>query len=165
MTSEAPAAASRARPALPSTLADRIGFRLHTTSEEVTALVDAALAQLGLKGVQYGLLALLEEQEGLSQQQAAARILVDRTTMVALVDELERQGRVQRRQDPADRRRHALSLTAGGREVVRRAHAVVTEAETRFLAPLRPEERRTLQGLLTRLDEQARSAPAPDPPS
>ena len=157
MSAHAGSATRRGRPSLPRTLGDRIGFRLHTTSAEVTALVDAELADLGLRGTQYGLLALLEEHGGLSQQEAAAGILVDRTTMVTLVDELERQGRVERRPDPADRRRHALYLTASGRQITRRAHDAVTAAENRYFAPLSKADQRALQALLVRLDLPSRA--------
>jgi DNA-binding MarR family transcriptional regulator len=142
------------RPALPATLGNRIGFRLHTTSAEITTLVDEELAEHGLKGTQYGLLALLEEQGGISQQEAAACILVDRTTMVSLVDELEHQGHVERRPNLSDRRRHALHLTAAGRRVVRRAHDAVTSAERRYFGVLDADEQDTLRRLLVRLDEQ-----------
>jgi len=151
----------RSRRDLPRTLADRIGFLLHLTADEIRALVDKDLSTLGLKGLHYGLLSLLEETEAISQQQASQRLLIDRTTMVALVDDLERQGRVERRRDPDDRRRHALYLTASGRALLKEAHDGVTAVESRFCAPLSGDERAVLKDLLTRLDQQAPELEAP----
>jgi DNA-binding MarR family transcriptional regulator len=61
---------------------------------------------------------------------------VDRTTMVALIDDLQRKGLVQRRQDPDDRRKNAVELTDAGHDTVRRAADAVERAERDFLGPL-----------------------------
>lgn len=44
----------------------------------------------------------------------AGRLGVDRTTMVALIDGLERKGLVERRRSARDRRRNVVLLTAEG---------------------------------------------------
>jgi DNA-binding MarR family transcriptional regulator len=143
------------RPYLPASLMVHTGFLLHQTAEEVGELVEARLAPLELKGPQYGLLALLEEAAPLSQHDAAKRLHVDRTTMVAMVDDLEERGRVERRRDPTDRRKNALHLTAPGRAVVKRAHRVVAAAEERYFEGLTEGQRNVLHRILTMLDKRA----------
>jgi DNA-binding MarR family transcriptional regulator len=77
---------------------------------------------------------------------------VDRTTMVALVDDLQLKGLVQRRQDPDDRRKNVVELTEAGRGAVRQAGQAVEQAERDFLAPLSAAEaaqfKKTLRALL-----------------
>jgi len=59
--------------------------------------------------------------------------------MVALIDDLQLKGVVQRRQDPDDRRRNVVELTDAGRGTVREAAETVGKAERAFLArPPRP---------------------------
>jgi DNA-binding MarR family transcriptional regulator len=76
---------------------------------------------------------------------------VDRTTMVALLDALERKGLVARRPDPADRRRNVVELTSGGRKTLRRATRASDQAEARLLAGLDDAEATQLRALLGRI--------------
>jgi DNA-binding MarR family transcriptional regulator len=91
-------------------------------------------------------------QEGpLSQQSLGAKQGIDRTTMVAVVDELERSGLVERRRDPSDRRAYSLHATAKGHRVLGRAGEAAKRAEAEFLSPLPPADRRRLKQLLRAL--------------
>ena len=87
----------------------------------------------------------------MSQQLLGARMHVDRTTIVALVDELERRGFLARRRNPADRRAYALEATTAGRRWRQRTEAQLVEAEDRILAPLHADEREQLKELLRKL--------------
>jgi DNA-binding MarR family transcriptional regulator len=71
--------------------------------------------------------------------------------MVAVVDELERSGYVERRRNPRDRRAYSLQATAAGRQVLERAADATKHAEDEFLAPLPVAERRRLKRLLATL--------------
>jgi len=77
---------------------------------------------------------------------------VDRTTMVALIDDLQLKGLVQRRQDPDDRRKNVVELTDAGRSTVRQADKAVAQVERDFLRPLSAAEtaqfKKTLRVLL-----------------
>ena len=81
---------------------------------------------------------------------------VDRRTMVALIDDLQLKGLVQRRQDPDDRRKNVVELTDAGRGAVREAAESVGRAEREFLAPLSAAEaaqfKKTLRKLLGRVE-------------
>jgi len=93
---------------------------------------------------------VLASGEPASQQQAAQRLGVDRTTMVALVDVLEDKGLVQRQPHAEDRRRNVVELTAQGRDRLQQAGEAAQEAELRFLAPLsRKDAQRLKAALLT----------------
>ncbi len=91
---------------------------------------------------------MLDAEGPLSQQRLAERQGVDRTTMVAIVDELERAGAVERRRDSSDRRAYALHMTRKGRRLLSAGHSAVIEAEERFLAPLPPAGQRRLKAAL-----------------
>jgi DNA-binding MarR family transcriptional regulator len=141
------------RPAapLPAALADRLGFLLGRAHLAHRSVAQRALASLDLGVKEFGALCVLVEEGPLSQQRLGERQGVDRTTMVALVDVLERSGLVERDRDPADRRAYALAATARGRLVLRQATAAEKQAEDEFLAPLDAAERQQLKQLLRQL--------------
>jgi DNA-binding MarR family transcriptional regulator len=136
---------------LPKALAASTGFLLSKAAQRANAEVEAALRPLGLRTRHYGVLAALAEAGPLSQQRLGEWLRVDRTTMVAVIDDLERHGLVLRRRLPRDRRAYALELTADGEAMLTRGREVISAAETRALAGLSAAERRQLHALLERL--------------
>ncbi len=82
----------------------------------------------------------------------AQTLSIDRTTMVALLDVLERKGIVTRRPDPADRRRNVVTLTEEGTQTFDAAQIAYEKAESAFLAGISPSEtgqfRRMLRALV-----------------
>jgi DNA-binding MarR family transcriptional regulator len=111
-------------------------------------LTGAALAPYGIDGRELAVLTLLDGEASLSQQQAAGRLAIDRTTMVAMVDGLEGKGLVERRTHPGDRRKNLVDLTAAGRRTLRKARRAYDDVERRFLAPLGEADARRLKDSL-----------------
>lgn len=120
-------------------------------SAGMTRLGAETLAPLGIDGRHYGVLAVLSELGPVSQQRLADLLAVDRSTMVAFVDELERQGHVRRGRDPGDRRAYAIELTDSGAELQRKAADLLAGCERKYLDPLSAAERRQLLDLLGQL--------------
>ena len=100
----------------PPELAGRLGYLLKHAQLALAELTAAALEPFGLTGRELAVLTVLAGDEPASQQQAAQRLGVDRTTMVALVDVLEGKGLVRRHADAEDRRRNVVELTEKGRD-------------------------------------------------
>jgi DNA-binding MarR family transcriptional regulator len=117
-------------------LSGRLGHLLKHAQLRLAELNAQALAPFGISGRELAVLLVLAGQEAASQQQAAARLGVDRTTMVAFLDTLEDKELVARRADPDDRRRNVVVLTPKGADTLREATAASDAAERRFLAPL-----------------------------
>jgi DNA-binding MarR family transcriptional regulator len=120
----------------PAPLADRLGFLLKHAQLELAAHSEPALRPLGITGRELAVLSVLADGGSLSQHEAARRLAIDRTTMVALLDGLEAKGLVERRPHPGDRRRNVVELTAKGHRVMDEALRATRDAEGRFLAPL-----------------------------
>ena len=121
-------------------LAGRLGYLLKHARERLGELTAEVLAPFGLTGRQVAVLIAVDDRVPLSQQEVALRLGVDRTTMVDLIDELEDKGLVQRRPDPADRRRNVVALTAVGTATLDRASRATQEAERRFLGSLSADQ-------------------------
>jgi DNA-binding MarR family transcriptional regulator len=69
---------------------------------------------------------------------------------VLLLNELEDLGYIERRRDPADRRRHVVELTDAGRVALERAERAQEGLGDELFAALSDEERATLRSLLSR---------------
>jgi MarR family transcriptional regulator, lower aerobic nicotinate degradation pathway regulator len=117
----------------------------------------------GLSGVDgrrhhYVLLAALDEGGPASQADLSRRSSIDRSDMVAAVNELAARGLVARSPDPTDRRRNVVSLTHAGRRHLQKLDRILGRAQDDLLAPLSPVERAQLVDLLTRVvDHHGRS--------
>ena len=112
-----------------------------------------ALAPFGIEGRELAILMVLASGR-LSQQEAAGRLGVDRTTMVALLDGLEAKDLVVRQPHAHDRRRNVVELTAAGQTVLDGARRASREAEASFLAPLSPADAARFREALRALAEE-----------
>lgn len=121
---------------LPEELAGRLGYLLKHVQQRLVQAAAPAMAPYGIDGRELAVLTVLAVGPALSQQEAADRLGVDRTTMVVLVDTLESKGLVERRRSPQDRRRNIVALTAPGRDCLRGAGDARDKVERDFLAPL-----------------------------
>jgi DNA-binding MarR family transcriptional regulator len=113
-----------------------------------------AFEPTGLQPQHHAVLSILDEGTCTAQWMIADRLDYDRSQIVGLLDDLEERGLVLRKRDPADRRRHLVTLTPEGRETLEKFRAISKSVETEFFAPLDAEERRTLHALLLRLAAQ-----------
>ena len=136
---------------LPGALSGRLGYLLGQAHLAHRQIAEAKLAPLGLGVKELGALSVLADEGPLSQQRLGERMRVDRTTMVAVVDGLERKDFAERERNPEDRRAYALRMTSRGRRVLGRANEVAEQAEAKFLAPIAAADRRQLKELLRRL--------------
>ncbi len=117
-------------------LASRLGYLLKHAQQQLVLAAAPAMAEYGIDGRGLAVLTVLAADYPLSQQEAAERLGVDRTTMVALVDELEAKGLVERHRSPDDRRKNILQLTEAGERSLDGAGRARNEVEREFLAPL-----------------------------
>jgi len=104
--------------------------------------------RIGMRARQLVALSYLRDHRDAAQQQLSEALCVDANNLVLLLNELEEAGHVRRRRDPADRRRHRVELTAGGRRALARAERAQAELEREILAGLSQHERASLRELL-----------------
>jgi MarR family transcriptional regulator, lower aerobic nicotinate degradation pathway regulator len=143
--------------------ADQTGFLLQRAHRRLRQAHNEALRPLEMNIAHLAVVALLAEHGDLSQRQLIEIMGVDKSTMVYVIDELEGQGLVERRPDPADRRAYAVHLTEPGRARMIEAGAVVARVEDDFLSPLTAAERLRFDGLLRRLAAGTPRHPPPAP--
>jgi DNA-binding MarR family transcriptional regulator len=135
----------------PEPLASATGFLLSWHGRRTAEGFARALEPLGLRPPQFGILNLIDAHPGITQQQLVTGSLVDPSSMVAMIDELEKLGLAERRKHPDDRRKHAVHLTAKGKRTLGRARGVAVKFADELLAPLDAGEQETLRRLLRKL--------------
>ncbi|MEH3145684.1 MAG: MarR family transcriptional regulator [Methylobacterium frigidaeris] len=123
-------------PAADETEPLRVWFRFLRLHRRVSAAIAGELRTLGLSIPQFDALSTLSEQEGLTQQDLAARLYVTKGNVSGLVDRLVEAGLVERRASPADRRSHALHLTPAGLSLAEAGIAVQAAYVRRTLGRL-----------------------------
>jgi len=151
-------AAEPKREGLPPSMRDRVPFLLYRAAELSHALANDMLARIQLTARQVGILTLVAEWEPMTQKALGEMLRIDRTSMVGLVDDLERKGYVIRQRHPRDRRAFLVQPTQAGRTAKAQAVAILDDQQKRFLAPLTPAQQQQLGDLLKRLQQP----PGPD---
>ena len=150
---QSPRAADPEREGLPPSMRDRVPFLLYRAAELSHYLANDMLARIQLTARQVGILTLVVEWEPMTQKALGDMLRIDRTSMVSLVDDLERKGYVVRQRHPRDRRAFLVQPTEAGRAAKVQAVAILDEQQNRFLAPLTFAEQQQLGALLKRLQQ------------
>jgi DNA-binding MarR family transcriptional regulator len=127
-----------------------VGYQLRLAQLAVFRDFDRATA--GLTPGRFGMLVLIEANPGVTQSALARAVGLDRSTLVALLDELEDRRLVARRRGE-DRRTNGLWLTAAGRVLLGNMKRRVAAHEARVAARLTRAERELLLDALRRLGE------------
>jgi DNA-binding MarR family transcriptional regulator len=153
---------SKAPTRLPEELVDSALFLLKRLGMSAKERSFTAYEELGLHPYHHAILAVLDEGTRETQGSIADSLGYDRGQLVGLLDELEAAGLVERRRDPADRRRHVVQMTAAGRKMLAKLRGLAHRLEVDFLSPLDERERETLHRLLLQLAEEHQPACRPD---
>ena len=136
---------------VPTELGGFPGYLLARLGDASRRRFARALAPEGLHPRHFGVMTIVAAHPGTSQQQLQEKTGIDASSMVAVIDELEARGIAERRPHPGDRRVRAIYLTDAGEQALARARKLAGELQRDLLAPLDPDERRTLVELLRKL--------------
>jgi DNA-binding MarR family transcriptional regulator len=132
-------------------LGGSVGFLISKLGFYSSMRFAEALEPLDIQPSHFALLRFVSVAEGQSQQALGEALKIPPSRIVALVDEVEERGLVERRQNPQDRRANALHLTAKGRRLLERAMEIATAYEDALFASLNDDERAQLLELLRRV--------------
>ncbi|MFI5065557.1 MAG: MarR family winged helix-turn-helix transcriptional regulator [Streptosporangiales bacterium] len=137
--------------ATPSRLRDKPTWLISQVSTLAHRLLADGLATAGARGYHYRLLAALQESGPGSQAQLGRRAGLDRSDVVAALNELAGQGYITRSPDPGDRRRNIITITPAGRRQLARLDELLAEIQDELLAPLSASQRQQLILLLSQV--------------
>lgn len=135
----------------PTRLRRTPSWLINLVSAHSHRLVTEGFTAAGARGYHYRLLAALDEYGPSSQAVLGRRTGIDRSDVVAALNELAAKNLVERSPDPSDRRRNVITLTPHGARHLSELDDVLAGIQDALLAPLTASERTQLTGLLTRL--------------
>jgi DNA-binding MarR family transcriptional regulator len=133
---------------LPRGVADRPALLMHKLGNEVLRRAERPLNELGLSGREYMTLAVLGSDAPRSQAELADLCGLLPAQVVAVIDDLERDGVVERTRDEVDRRRSVVRMTARGRRLLASADALAARIEDELLGHLNADQRVRLHEVL-----------------
>lgn len=136
---------------LPTFTLTSVGFLLNKLAQRLVHTAAVGLSDIGIQARHVGVLATVAEYGPASQKTIGESLLIDRTTMVGLVDDLERLEFVTRSPDPTDRRAVLVALTPLGHRTLGRAKEVIAGVEADFFKPLPPPQRDQFMTILATL--------------
>lgn len=113
------------------------GIQFSVLARRWRQAIDRALDEAGLTDATWGpLMHLRESGDGVLQKALAARVGIDGSTLVRLIDILETRGLIERRTDAADRRARLIFLTDAGHTLVEAIAQALVKAEDEILVDL-----------------------------
>ncbi|MGW6279000.1 MarR family winged helix-turn-helix transcriptional regulator [Kribbella sp. NPDC055071] len=142
----------------PTVLTQLPSWLLTQSAAQASRIVSETFAAGRARGYHFRLLATLVEFGPESQAALGRRSCIDRSDVVAALNELVAEGYVERTPDPDDGRRNIITITASGRRQYKRLTALVTKAQDEIFGPLSPADRARLTTLLGRLLAHHQSA-------
>ncbi len=104
-----------------------------------------------LTPIQFAVLALLRQYDGIDQITLAGLAALNRSTAGEVVARMESAGLLRRADDPDDRRMKNLYLTSNGGRLLERVEASIARVQQRLLAPLDEDERARFLDYLGRI--------------
>lgn len=129
-------------------------FLLAQLGAHAAQLFARLVTEVNLNPPLAGLLRAIATEPGRSQQDIAAQLGTAPTRLVALADDLDQRGLIERKRNPDDRRHYALYLTDTGQDTLKTLGRIAGEHDNLLLAALSSAEREQLHDLLTRVVTQ-----------
>lgn len=127
------------------------GYALRRAQLAVFEDFIATFAPVGLRPAQFSALLVIQRNPGRKQSEIASALGIKQANFVGLMDELDQRRLTRRIRSSADRRSHALTLTAKGEALLQKAFEALTRHEQRLVDCLGAREHEQLRRLLARL--------------
>lgn len=136
---------------MPASLAGGAGYLLARAGGRAISGFNRALQEHGMRSRHYTVLLVAAEDGNRSQRDIGELLGIDPSAIVAIVDDLVRDGLVRREPHPADRRSRRIVATDTGRARFAELRSVADAINEDLLRNLDADERRTLMDMLRRV--------------
>ena len=139
-------------------VANSLGMQVILTSKSLERLAEVEMKnRLSLTGSQWKIILALNLSDGLSQKELAEKIYVDGSTLVPIMDKMEREELVERRPDPKDRRNNRIFLTKKSESVVDSIIEIILQVRKLAYKGLSQGELESARAILKKIMDNADS--------
>jgi len=125
-----------------------LDFMLVRAVNKLRCRIGRQLKRMDLTSEQWVVLARLREQDGLTQNELAKRIMKDQANTTRILDKVERKGLVRRVDALNDRRTYLIYLTDEGRRTIELCTPLVQEVKQRVAEGLMDADVTALRRML-----------------
>ena len=132
-------------------LSEDISFVTRILRTKILEANEVFFAKHDVVGGEVAVLNLIDLNPGLTQKDLAKMVVLRKSALTKLVNELEQAGVIERRKEEADKRLNALHLTEAGQARLARIKPDLNKLQDELLGPLSPGERAMLFELLWRI--------------
>jgi DNA-binding MarR family transcriptional regulator len=140
-----------------------VAFLLSQVGAYAAARYAEQIAPLKIKPYHSGILRILGNGPGLTQQALCDLLGMFPSRLVGLLDELQKMKLIERRESPSDRRTYALHLTKAGSDLLSAIGTVAQQVEKDICSTLNEKEQALMREMLTRIVTQQQITPAVHP--
>ena len=132
---------------------DCLCYQLGKTVRKLTRAYRDEISAYNLTHGQFFVIVAVMEEEGLLPSEIAEKTSQERATITGLLDRLVKEGWVQRRPDPIDRRSFRIYLTDSAHQHREAILRLFEQTNQKFLSRFTREEWCQMQGFLNRLEQ------------
>lgn len=135
-------------------------FPLSLLTKQYVGVMFRKLAHVGIEKY-YTAMIIVEKAGGkMNQQSLADEMLIDKASVVRMVDYLVDKGFITRQQNPVDRREYFLVLTAEACRAMREIRLTISQLNELVFADFTEEEKKQFWRAVGRINETLSSLPA-----
>jgi DNA-binding MarR family transcriptional regulator len=131
---------------------DCVCFLIGRVSRRLNKITKESIMPYKLTTSQFFLLIALYEENGILISKLAEKVALDKATLTGIIDRLERDGFVERRDDPKDRRAIRVYLTPKAESLREELLEIYHRNNSRFLSVLSEEEREVFERVVQKLE-------------
>ncbi|MGT2750119.1 MarR family winged helix-turn-helix transcriptional regulator [Streptococcus orisasini] len=127
------------------------GYTLSKIAQEMDRRFSESLSSYAIDSRDYGILLTLANHDSMTQINISETMLIDRTTVGQLIDNLESKGFVKRQQNPKDRRQNLIAVTGKGQNLVLNKWKEMQQIERDVIANLSEGQRDVLDSIANKI--------------
>ncbi len=131
---------------------DCICFLVGRVSRKLNRITKESITPYGLTTSQFFLLIALYEENGILISKLAKKVALDKATLTGIIDRLERDGLVERRNDPEDRRAIRIYLTSKAESLREELLEIYHRNNAKFLSVLSDDEKEIFERVVQKLE-------------
>ena len=132
------------------------GYLIMNISKKLKYDLNHTLLEKGVTVQQWAVIQQLSQTSSLTAVDLVQILDMDKPTISGIVQRLEKKGLLTKNKHPSDKRAYLLSLTESGKESLEECKKISEEVVEEYLAVLTVQEKKQLNQLLTKINEDKR---------